>query len=60
LKQANQQDPYNLDRIAWAYQAKGDKDMARQYLMQAARFNGLPSLNYAFVRTKAKKMPAKP
>jgi tetratricopeptide (TPR) repeat protein len=59
LEQANQQDPYNHYRIALAYEAKGNKEKAKQYFTQAAKFNGLPSLNYAFVRTKAEKMLAK-
>jgi tetratricopeptide (TPR) repeat protein len=58
LEQANQQDPYNHYRIAIAYQAKGNKEKAKQYFTQAAKFNGLPLLNYAFVRTKAEKMLA--
>jgi tetratricopeptide (TPR) repeat protein len=59
LEQANQQNPYNHYRIALAYQAKGDKEKAKQYLTRAAKFNGLPLLNYAFIRTKAEKMLAK-
>jgi tetratricopeptide (TPR) repeat protein len=59
LERANQQNPYNHYRIALAYQAKGDKDRAKQYFMQAAKFNGVPLLNYAFIRTKAEKMLAK-
>jgi len=59
LEQANQQNPYNHYRIALAYQAKGDKDKAKQYFMRAAKFNDLPLLNYAFIRTKAEKMLAK-
>jgi tetratricopeptide (TPR) repeat protein len=59
LEQANQQDPYNHYRVALAYQGKGDKEKATQYFTQAAKFNGLPSLNYAFIRTKAEKILAK-
>jgi tetratricopeptide (TPR) repeat protein len=56
LQQANQQNPYNHYRMALAYAAKGDKDKARELCLQAAKFNGLPVLNYAFIRTKAEKM----
>jgi tetratricopeptide (TPR) repeat protein len=58
LERANQQDPYNLYRIALAYEAKGDKDNAKQYFTQAAKFNSLPLLNYAFIRMKAENMEA--
>jgi tetratricopeptide (TPR) repeat protein len=56
LQQANQQDPRNLYRLAQAYQAKGDQEKAKQLYAQAATFNSLPALPYAFVRIKAKKM----
>ena len=56
LQQANQQDPRNLYRLSVAYQAKGDSSKAMQMCKQAADFNSLPQLPYAFVRTKAQKM----
>jgi tetratricopeptide (TPR) repeat protein len=56
LSQANQQNPQNLYRMAQAYEGKGDKTKASDYYAQAAGFNSLPQLNYAFVRTKAQKM----
>ncbi len=43
LRQANQQNPYNLYRLALAYQGTGTKDEARKYCTAAARFNGLPN-----------------
>jgi tetratricopeptide (TPR) repeat protein len=58
LKQGNQQDPYTLYRLALAYQGKGDQAKARDYFEQAANQNTLPTLNYAFVRQKAKRMKA--
>lgn len=58
LLQANLQDPYNLYRLALAYQGKGDAATARDYAAQAAHWNGLPALNYAFVRTKAARLAA--
>ena len=56
LEQANQQDPHNLYRLGQAYQGKGETAKAQKYYAQAAAFNSLPQLNYAFIRTKAQKM----
>lgn len=56
LEQANQQDPRNLYRLGQSYQAKGDKEKAQKFYSDAARFNSLPALNYAFIRSKAQKM----
>lgn len=53
LLQANQQDPYNLYRIALAYKLEGDKDRAKEFSKKAAEYYGLPSLNYSFVRAKS-------
>jgi tetratricopeptide (TPR) repeat protein len=53
LQQANQQNPYNLYRMALAYKGKGDREKAREFCMQAAKFNGLDNLNYSFIRIKA-------
>ncbi|MBI5472590.1 MAG: tetratricopeptide repeat protein [Ignavibacteriae bacterium] len=58
LQQANDQNPYNLYRLSLAYQAKGDKERAKEFSSRAARFNGLPALNYAFIRMKAEKLIA--
>jgi len=58
LEQANQQDPRNLYRQGLAYQAKGDAAKAHEYFSQAAEFNSLPALPYAFIRTKAQKLAA--
>jgi hypothetical protein len=44
--------------LGQAYQAKGDKDQAQKFFAEAAGFNSLPALNYAFVRAKAQKMAA--
>jgi hypothetical protein len=38
-----------------AYQGKGDAAKAKDSFTKAAKFNSLPALNYAFVRTKAEK-----
>ena len=58
LEQANQQDPRNLYRLGQAYQAKGDKDKSHKLYAEAAGFNSLPALNYAFIRVKAQKLAA--
>ena len=54
LAQANQQNPQNLWRQCQAFQAKGDRDKAKDMCTKAANFNSLPAVNYAIVRTKAK------
>ncbi len=56
LEQSNRQNPYDMYRLAMACLAKGDKGRAKEYGRRAAYFNGLPGLNYAFVRTKATKL----
>jgi len=58
FEQANQQNPRNLYRLGQAYQGKGDTAKAQEYFVQAAGFNPLLQLNYAFVRAKAQKMAA--
>lgn len=52
LQSANLQNPYNLYRLAQAYQGQGDKAKAQEYLGKARAFNPLPGLNYAFIRKK--------
>jgi tetratricopeptide (TPR) repeat protein len=58
LRQANQQDPYVLYKIAVAFQGKGDTAKANQMFKQAAESYTLPTLNYAFIRAKAKEQAA--
>ena len=53
---ATQQNPYNLYRMGQAQAGLGQKDAARELYRQAASFNSLPNLNFAFVRSKAKSM----
>src|SRR5215210_4451299 len=55
LAQANQQNPDVLYLVGQAYQAKGDTAKAKESFTKAAKFNSLPQLNYAFVRSKAEK-----
>jgi tetratricopeptide (TPR) repeat protein len=54
LGQANQQDPYVLYVTALAYQGKGDQEKAGEMFKQAAESYSLPTLNYVFIRAKAK------
>ena len=56
LRQANQQNPYDLYRLCQAYRGKGDMGKARESCTKAAAFNSLPQLNLAFIRTKAAKV----
>jgi tetratricopeptide (TPR) repeat protein len=53
--QANQQNPDVLYLTGLSYQGKGDATNAKASFTKAAKFNSLPQLNYAFVRTKATK-----
>jgi len=55
LGQANLQNPVDLFLLGEAYQGKGDAAKAKESYTKAAKFNSLPALNYAFVRTKAEK-----
>jgi tetratricopeptide (TPR) repeat protein len=58
LQQANQQNPYNLYRLALAYQGKGDKADAKAMCAQVETLNPLNNLNYGLVRGKASGMLA--
>ena len=58
LGQADQQNPYVLYKIAVAYQGKGDQGKATEMFKQAAESYNLPSLDYAFIRAKAKQPAA--
>jgi lipopolysaccharide biosynthesis regulator YciM len=55
LGQANQQNPDVLYLIGLSQQGKGDAAKAKDSFRKAAKFNSLPQLNYAFVRSKAEK-----
>jgi tetratricopeptide (TPR) repeat protein len=55
LGQANQQNPDVLYLLAQAYRGKGDAANAKTFYTKAAKFNSLPQLNYALVRSKAEK-----
>src|SRR5882724_3756986 len=59
LEQSNLQDPRNLYRLGQAHDGKGDHAKAQEFYGNAARFNSLPALNYAFIRAKAEKQAKK-
>ena len=52
FNQADLQNPYNLYRLAQAYNGRGDIESYQKYLQMALEFNGLNDLNYAFIRNK--------
>ena len=54
--QADQSVQDVIYKLAIAYHNKGDKKKAVEYLTQVVNDNSLPSINYMFVRNKAKKM----
>ena len=56
LRQGNQQNPYTLYRTALAHQGRGDQAKTADYFKQASDQYTLPTLDYAFVRSKAKRM----
>jgi len=55
LTAANQQNPDVLYLLGEAYGGKGDSAKAKESFTKAAKFNSLPQLNYAFIRSKAEK-----
>lgn len=55
LARGNQQDPNVLFLTSLAYQGKGDHSKAKVMSREAANMNTLPTLNYGFVRSKARK-----
>jgi tetratricopeptide (TPR) repeat protein len=58
LGQANQEDPYVIYLLALAQRGKGDQARARETFKRAAEMYLLPTLNYAFIRAKAKQQSA--
>lgn len=55
LAQSNMQNPFDLYQLGEAYKGKGDADKAKDSFTKAAKFNSLPTLNYALIRSKAEK-----
>jgi tetratricopeptide (TPR) repeat protein len=58
LKQSNLQNPYNLYRLARAYEGKGDSANAAAFYKKAANHNTIANLNLALIRSKARKAAA--
>ena len=58
FKQANQQNPYILFKLANAYQENDNKNEAKKYYEKCLNFNALNSINQAFIRTKVKEVLA--
>jgi tetratricopeptide (TPR) repeat protein len=58
FKQANQQNPYILSKLANAYQENNNKNEAKKYYEECLNFNALNSINQAFIRTKVKEVLA--
>lgn len=56
LAKSNQQDSYNLYRMALAYEGKGDGEAARRTAREIVNFNPLASFNHAFVRHRAQRL----
>lgn len=56
LQQADLRDARNLYWLGLAYQGKGDAAKAKDFFAKAAGFDSLPSIHYAFIRTKVLKM----
>ncbi len=56
LQQANQQNPYNLFRLALAYQGNGNTVKAKEFFERAANFNALNNPNQAYIRIKAQEL----
>jgi tetratricopeptide (TPR) repeat protein len=54
FRQASDQNPYNLYRLGVASREIGKEEDAKRWFGAAGNFNGLPALNYAFIRAKAR------
>jgi tetratricopeptide (TPR) repeat protein len=54
LNQSNLQNPYNLFRIALAYEKMGDVENAKLFLKKTVNFNSFLNFNYSFCRHMAK------
>jgi tetratricopeptide (TPR) repeat protein len=56
LRQANQQNPYVLYRMAMAHNGQGNSEKANELCMEAAHWNQPTNLNFAYTRSKAQQM----
>jgi hypothetical protein len=57
LLQADQQEPYGSTCWRVRSRAPGEESEAKRMALAAANAHTLPTLSYAFIRMKAKKMP---
>lgn len=53
LRKSNQNNPYNMFRIALAYESLGDTERAKSYFSKAANANLVSNRNYSYIRKKA-------
>ena len=58
LTQADQQNPYTHFRMMLAYQGLNDNEKAKEMCQRVVDFNQVNSLNYAFVRNRARQILA--
>jgi tetratricopeptide (TPR) repeat protein len=56
LSMADLENPYNIYRLALAYKGTRDSTKARELCRRAEEYNIINSLDYAFVRSRAKAM----
>ncbi len=54
LQQTGADNPYNLYRLALAYEGAGNIEKAKEYLVQTIEYRMPNNMNWAFCRTKAK------
>ncbi len=53
LRKSDQSNPYNIYRIALAYESLGDSERANSYFDKAAHANLVSNRNYSYIRKKA-------
>ena len=53
LRKSNQNNPYNIYRIALAYENLGDSERANSYFDKAGHSNLVSNRNYSYIRKKA-------
>lgn len=55
LRKSDQNNPYNIYRIALAYESLGDTERANSFFSKAAHANLVSNRNYSYIREKALK-----
>ena len=58
LEQSSLQNPYNIYRMAQAFEGLGKTEKAQRLYKEAANYNALNNLNLAFIRDKARQIVA--